>query len=64
MEEIIVFQPAREIPKILNIISSHFIGDLLNKFFNKSFEKIRFEEQASGPVHNLKIGRASCRERV
>ena len=47
------FQPAREIPNILKITSSHFIGDLFNKFVSVSFEKLIFDEHPSGPVQKL-----------
>jgi hypothetical protein len=43
------FQPARDNPNILNIISSHLIGDLFSKYVRVSFEKSIFEEQSSGP---------------
>ena len=33
------FQPARDNPNILNIISSHLMGDLFNKYVRVSFEK-------------------------
>ena len=47
------FQPAREKPNISNITSSHFIGDLFNKFVRVSFEKLIFDEHPSGPVQKL-----------
>jgi len=47
------FQPAREKPNISNIISSHFIGDLFNRFASVFFEKLIFDEHPSGPVQKL-----------
>ena len=51
--DISAFQPAREKPNISNITSSHFIGDLFNKFVRVSFEKLIFDEHPSGPVQKL-----------
>ena len=47
------FQPARDNPNISNITSSHFKGDLFNKYVSVSFEKSIFDEQPSGPVQKF-----------
>ena len=47
------FHTAREKPNISNITSSHFTGDLFNKFVSVSFEKLIFDEHPSGPVQKL-----------
>ena len=53
MNEISAFQPASDNPNILNITSSHFIGDLLSKYVSVSFEKSIFDEHPSGPVQKF-----------
>ena len=53
MNETSAFQPARDNPNILNITSSHFIGDLLSKYVSVSFEKSIFDEHPSGPVQKF-----------
>ena len=47
------FQPARDNPNILNITSSHLIGDLFNRNVRVSFEKSILEEQSSGPFQKF-----------
>ena len=51
--DISAFHAAREKPNISNITSSHFTGDLFNKFVSVSFEKVIFDEHPSGPVQKL-----------
>ena len=44
--DISAFQPANDNPNILNITSSHLIGDLFNKYLSRSFEKSILEEHS------------------